>query len=124
MKKPDIQLLYVGAPFVDYMQKVHPDDRAMGTLTRVWDHPTPERAALLVLPGHSKDISVDLVLEEKEVQGTPTRVEFDPAYSPDGSAMWLRQDCDALVITNTEDAVAIAMRLMLWARLEQEKTRD
>lgn len=121
-----LQFLFTTRHLPPYMASVHQDDREMGTVTRVWDHPSPDHpVGLLVLAPGPKDLSVDLVLEEAHRIGDcdigPVSVSFDPAYADNG-AVWISQDDDAVVVRSTDHAVEIAMRLLLWARLEQEKS--
>lgn len=117
-----LQFLFTTRHLPPYMAEVHQDDREMGTVTRVWDRPSPDHpVALVVIGPQPKDLSVDLVLEEArrigDIDVAPVRVEFDGA----DDAMWINQDDSMIKVRSTEQAIEIAMRLLLWARLEQEK---
>lgn len=121
MKK--LQIVYTGKPVAHYMESVHQDDKASGTLVRLWDHPGEGHdCAMLVMPPHIRDLSVDLVLEEvhaalQDVTVQPIYVTFDGA----DNAMWITQDDDMVKVRTADQAVTIAMRLLLWAQFEQNQ---
>ena len=124
MPKAKLQILYTTRHLPPYMADVHKDDRDMGTVTRVWDHPSPDHpVGLLVLAPQPKDLAVDMVIEEArsitDLEMAPISVAYDGAED----CMWINQDEDMVKVHTTNQAIEIAMRLLLWAKLEQEKAQ-
>jgi hypothetical protein len=118
-----LQILYAQEHFAPYMQKVHPDDKASGIVTRIWDspHPKENRCALLVLP-QLPDYTEGITLHPEGLQRSEIIVDFDAAEYR--GRMWLRDEGeneDWVAIEGPENAIKVAMHLLAWAYAAQQQ---
>ena len=122
MQKAKLQILYIQRHLPPYMKDVHKDDRESGIVTRVWDHPSPNHpVAVMVLPPHAKDLSVDLVVEDVPRIGYVDMSPITVNMKSEADELYISQDTDNIAILDPETAIAIAMRLLVWAQHKQEK---
>lgn len=125
MPNTKLQLLYTTRHLPPYMADVHKDDRDMGTVTRVWDHPTPDHPVGLLVLGQLPDFTEMVTLGPVGLQKSPIELDFDCAEYK--GRMWLRdggENEDWVAIEGPDHAITVAMHLLAWAMAAKEKENE